>query len=267
MRLRNTAKKNAAPSGRSSAPHAPAETPTTQASSVYDRLRADILAGELAPGQKLRIEFISRNYRTGQIPLREALNRLSSDGLVERRDQRGFLVAPVSTNDLQELTRTRCIVEGAALRESIAAHTAAWEEGIVLAYHRLSRTPRSLAQDEYRTNPDWEPLHREFHRSLIAACGSRWLLNFCMQLADQTYRYRQLAFRHAFPLRGSAHGHRAIMEAAINGDADKAVRLLQAHLQFTSDTVQRNGRSLASGTQNALRASGRRPAPAAARRK
>ena len=245
MSVRNTGKRRAAAAGRDAAPGAAARAPTTQASTVYDRLRTDILAGELAPGQKLRIESISRRYRTGQIPLREALNRLSSDGLVERRDQRGFLVAPVSADDLRELTKTRCIVEGAALRESIAARTAAWEEGIVLAYHRLSRSPRSLARDEYRMNPDWEPLHREFHRSLIAACGSRWLLDFCMQLADQTYRYRQLAFRHAFPLSGSGHGHRAIMEAAIDGNADKAVRLLQAHLQFTSDTVLRKGSALA----------------------
>jgi DNA-binding GntR family transcriptional regulator len=221
------------------------------------------LAGELAPGQKLRIELISRRYRTGQIPLREALNRLSSDNLVERRDQRGFLVAPVSADDLRELTKTRCIVEGAALRESIAARTAAWEEGIVVAYHRLSRAPHSLARNEYRTNPDWEPLHREFHRSLIAACGSRWLLDFCMQLADQTYRYRQLAFRHAFPLRGSAHGHRAIMEAAIDGDADRAVQLLQAHLQFTSDTVLRNGSALAGSIPEAASVRrGRRRRPA-----
>lgn len=218
--------------------------PTTQASTVYERLRTDILAGELTPGQKLRIEFLSKRYRTGQIPLREALNRLSSDGLVERRDQRGFLVAPVSAEDLRELTFTRCIVEGAALRESIAARTPAWEEGIVLAYHRLSRTPRSLARDRYQANPAWEALHREFHRSLIAACGSRWLLDFCMQLADQTYRYRQIAFAHAFPQRGAGDGHRAIMDAAIDGDADMAVKLLQAHLQFSTATVLRNGGAL-----------------------
>ncbi|MEO8442629.1 MAG: GntR family transcriptional regulator, partial [Betaproteobacteria bacterium] len=108
------------------APPAPQRSPATLASTVYDRLRTDILAGELKPGHKLRIEFLGKRYRTGHIPLREALNRLSSDGLVERRDQRGFLVAPVSAADLRELTKTRCLVEGAALRESLAARSAAW---------------------------------------------------------------------------------------------------------------------------------------------
>ena len=202
-------------------PPAPQRSPATLASTVYDRLRTDILGGELKPGHKLRIEFLGKRYRTGHIPLREALNRLSSDGLVERRDQRGFLVAPVSAADLRELTKTRCLVEGAALRESIAARSAAWEEGIVLAYHRLSRTPRSASRTQYKANPAWEHLHRDFHRSLIAACGSRWLLNFCMQLADQSYRYRQLAFKQVFPLRSDTDGHRAIMQAAIDGDAER----------------------------------------------
>jgi DNA-binding GntR family transcriptional regulator len=216
----------------------------TQATTVCDRLRADILAGALPPGARLRIEFLGARYRTGQIPLREALNRLSADGLVERRDQRGFLVASVSADDLREITKARCIAEGAALRESIAARTPAWEEGIVLAYHRLSRTPRTMVPGGRSENPAWEPLHREFHRSLIAACGSRWLLDFCMQLADQSCRYRQIAFQRAFPVRGSAHGHRAIMTKVLDGDTDAAVRLLQAHLQFTADTILRNGGAL-----------------------
>lgn len=228
-------------------------SPSTIASTVYDRLRTDILAGELKPGHKLRIEFLGRRYRTGHIPLREALNRLSSDGLVERRDQRGFSVAAVSAADLSELTKARCIVECAALRESIAARTPAWEEGVVLAYHRLSRTPRSASRTQYKTNPAWEPLHREFHRALIAACGSRWLLNFCTQLADQSYRYRQLAFKHAFPLGNDTDGHRAIMQTAIDGDADTAARLLRAHLQFSAKTVLRNGAALESSAGEVTR--------------
>jgi DNA-binding GntR family transcriptional regulator len=209
----------------------------TLASTVYDRLRVDILAGELKPGQKLRIEFLGKHYHTGHIPLREALNRLSADGLVEHRDQRGFRVTAVSAADLADITKARCIVECAALHESIKAHTAEWEEGLVIAYHRLSRTPRSISSDRYKANPAWEPLHREFHRALISACGSRWMLNFCMQLADQSYRYRQVAFTHAFPLGNDTDRHRAIMQAAIDGDADKAVQLLRAHLGFTARTV------------------------------
>lgn len=228
----------------------PTETrnlPTTLASTVYDRLRRDILLGVHKPEANLRISALSKHYRIGQIPIREALNRLWSEALVERIEQRGFRVAPVSNDDLLELTKTRCWVEATALRESIAAHSQAWEEGVVLAFHRLSRVPRSLSAKIYTPNPEWEALHRAFHESLIAGCGSRWMIAFCLQLADQTYRYRQIAYQRVFAGRGAEDGHRAIMEAAFRGDLDTSVQLLQAHLRFTAQTILAKGRSLGAG--------------------
>lgn len=215
----------------------PARSPKTQAGTVYESLRSDILTAQLEPNSKLRLEFLSKRYHTGLIPIREALNRLTSEGLVERREQRGFIVSPISSEDLTELTKTRSWLEGIALSESIASHTKEWEEGLVLAHHRLSQLPRSMSRSVYRVNPEWERLHREFHRSLLAGCGSRWLLSFCLQLADQTFRYRQIAFKKAFPKLADTNGHRAIMEAAISGNALKAVSLLQKHLQFTAQTI------------------------------
>ncbi|MBN9114782.1 MAG: GntR family transcriptional regulator, partial [Pandoraea sp.] len=72
----------------------------TLATNLYDRMRADLLAGKLEPGRKLQIEFLCDQYQAGQTPVREALNRLTSDGLVERRDQRGFAVTGISAADL-----------------------------------------------------------------------------------------------------------------------------------------------------------------------
>src|SRR5690606_19392147 len=123
---------------------------------------------------------------------REALNRLAADGLVERRDQRGFVAAGISRQDLKELTDTRCWLEEVAIRQAMARRDPAWEEGIVLAHHRLQRTPRSLQAPQFEDNPAWELAHRDFHRALIQGCGSRWLIGFCEQLADQLYRYRKL---------------------------------------------------------------------------
>ena len=85
----------------------------------------------------------------------------------------------ISAEDLAEITKTRCWLEEIALRESIAARTTAWEEALVLAHHRLAKTPRSLSAERFEDNPEWEPLHRAFHRALIGGCGSRWLLGFC----------------------------------------------------------------------------------------
>jgi len=209
----------------------------TRATNLYDQLRTDLLDGALAPGSKLAIEALCECYATSQTPLREALSRLVADGLVEKLEQRGFAVTGISADDLTEITQTRCWLEEIALRESIAARGTAWEEALVLAHHRLARTPRSLSDERFQDNPDWEPLHRAFHHALIAGCGSRWLLSFCDQLADQHQRYRRLSAPRAFTKRGVKSEHQQLVDAAIAGRADDAVVLLRAHYQRTAKII------------------------------
>ncbi|WP_248309379.1 GntR family transcriptional regulator [Bosea sp. Tri-44] len=215
--------------------HAP--IPSTRTLDLYDKLRDDLLSGRLKPGQKLQMRFLMDTYQAGQTPLREALNRLTSEGLVEAREQRGFLVPPVSRSELQELTTTRCWLEALALRKSMEAATPAWEEALVVAHHRLSRTRRSLNPDQFEDNPEWERLHRIFHRTLIGQCGSTPLIGFCEHLADQLYRYRRLSIRRAFPTRKVADEHQAIITAVLEGEVDHAVGLLEHHYQQTADVI------------------------------
>jgi DNA-binding GntR family transcriptional regulator len=215
-----------------------AQGAATRATSLYDQLRGDLLGGELEPASKLAIEALAERYETSATPLREALNRLVSDGLVERREQRGFVVAGISAADLAEITQTRCWLEEIALRESITTHSTAWEEGLVLAHHRLAQTPRSLSDSRFEDNPAWEPLHRAFHRALIAGCGSRWMLLFCEQLADQHHRYRRLSAPRAFAKRAVKSEHQQLMEAALAGRADEAVALLKTHFERTATIIR-----------------------------
>jgi GntR family carbon starvation induced transcriptional regulator len=210
----------------------------TQASAVYARLRHDVISTAIAPGQKLRIRDLCERYGVGLNPLREALNRATTDGLVRQSDLRGFYAAPVSAQDLTELTKARALLAEVCLRESILNGDAAWEEGIVVAYHRLSRVPRYAPDhvDELQFDPAWEAAHRAFHRSLVAACGSSWLIDMDEQLFDAADRYRHLARRSA--LSGTAarpDQHAAIMQAVLDRDVAKATALLQAHYQRTAE--------------------------------
>ena len=207
----------------------------TLATTVYEQLRADLLSGRLQPDTKVRVEWVVSQYGAGASPVREALNRLASEGLLDRQEQRGFSVVPISESDLEELTRTRCLVEELALREAIKNHSVAWEENIVLELYRLSRIPRHLPDDVQATNPAWEQAHRKFHRSLIASCRSRWLIGFCEQLADQAFRYRQIASSNTNATRDQMSEHRAIAEFTLAGDAERAVEALKRHYQLTSD--------------------------------
>jgi len=204
---------------------------------VYERLRNDIMNGALTPGAPLRSEFLRQRYEVGNSPVREALNRLSAEGLVARRDQKGFQVASISEADLLETIKVRLQLEETALREAIAHGGTAWEEGLVLANYRLSNVAQSATEGVYSVNPDWERLHGKFHMALISACGSRWLERFCHQLMDRADRYRRLAFATHYADRDEVDEHRAITEAATGRRADEAVGLLKAHYNWTADMI------------------------------
>lgn len=203
----------------------------TAATLVYRLVRQDILKGELKPGQKLQIEQVAVRYGVGSNPVREALNRLSSEHLVDRHDQRGFFVPQLSMEKLRELVKTRCWLEGKALEESIANRTQTWEDNIVLTFHRLSRT-RIRTPEEGGDNTEWEVRHRAFHNALIAACGSTWLVNFCNEMMDHAERYRYISMS-GYPRRDSVEEHRLIMEAALDGDVDLARQRLVDQYQLT----------------------------------
>jgi DNA-binding GntR family transcriptional regulator len=219
------------------APTKGADSPATRATSIYERLKSDILSAALEPGRKLQLRFLMEHYDAGQTPLREALNRLTTEDLVIGKEQRGFFVKPISLEELGELTKTRCWVEGLALRESMANANAAWEEALLVAHHRLERAPRSLNPDRFDSNPEWERLHRAFHAKLIDGCGSRPLIGFCEQLADRLNRYRALSSRKAFRVRKVSQEHADILKAVLDHDTEEAVRLLQRHYGQTADFI------------------------------
>lgn len=216
--------------------HKTASASETLASTVYDQLHHDILSGRLPPGSKLRLQGLKEHYSVGNSPIREALNRLSANGMVVREENRGFRVSPAGIKELQELIRTRCWLEEIALRESIKRGDAEWEERIVLAFHWLSRTTQA-EHNPVHASPEWEDHHREFHLSMLSACNSGILLGYCAQLFEQTTRYRNLAAVVAYREWHEMEEHRALYQAVLDRNADEAVKTLLAHYQVTADIV------------------------------
>jgi DNA-binding GntR family transcriptional regulator len=215
-----------------------AGSPDTQATAAYRRLRAEILEGRLAPGQRLKVQDLATLCGAGPTPVREALAQLAAEGLARRIEQRGFRVADADPAGFAGLIRSRCIAESAALREAIAQGDDAWEDAVAAAERRLSRLPRSLDPARYVTNPAWEAAHRGFHQALLAACGAAPLLRFCDRLREEAERYRAIANAIAWPGRDAAAEHAAIAEAALDRDADRAAALLADHLGATGDFVR-----------------------------
>ena len=176
---------------------------------LHKLLRNDILDGRLEPGDKLRFDDLRRRYAATVGPLREALMRLASDGLVVLEEHKGFRVAMASRKQLEDITFT--------------------------AFDALSARPMqapSGALDE-----TWEERHRQFHESLYAACDSVWLSSFCRLLYDQGERYRRLWFRRFGNTRNVLEEHRILMEAVVSRDAEAAAFHIRRHISQTTASL------------------------------
>jgi DNA-binding GntR family transcriptional regulator len=194
---------------------------------VYDQLRQKIIRGELAPGSKLKIEQLKPLFGTGASPIREALSLLTSNKLVERIDQRGFRVSPISEENFNEILMLRCDLDALALGLSIDKGDSAWEEKLVLCHHYLSRT----SIDDH---DEWESRHKDFHMCLIEACDSPILMDYCSQLYDKNIRYRFLAETSpSYKKRDVRHEHEEIFDAVIGRDKKAATKHLLQHFSGT----------------------------------
>ena len=204
------------------------DPPRTMASALADSLRGDIIKGVHAPGAKLAIKELCQRYDAGAIPMREALSRLATSGLVVAQDQRGFRVADVSRAELEDITDARIHIECEALRRSITRGSLDWEERLVGAQHRLLRL--SMLTGDGNIDAAWESAHDAFHIALISGCGSHWLVDLARMLRDQTARYRYLCITPGGEppesKRDVTAEHRAMAEAALARDADQACALL-----------------------------------------
>ena len=210
----------------------------TATSFIAAELRQEILSGALQPGIRLKVDHLKVRFKTAINPVREALNRMVADGLVTLEDHKGFSVAPVSLTEWRDLLEARCLIETAALRQSIANADDTWRDEIVVSLHRLMRTPRHLDPARQQPNPDWEPIHHRFHRALLARSGSDTILRISDDLRMRADRYRVLAGRAQRARTTYNEEHELMAKAALDGDADLASRTLEDHYRVTLQVVE-----------------------------
>ena len=201
---------------------------------AYEQLRAELLSCRILPGTRLKIGELCTRLSVSLGAIREALSRLTSDGLVVAEPQRGFRVAPISPEDLRDLTRARIEIDSLCLRRAIELGDVDWEARLVAAFHRLSRTPERASADPACSSDEWAEAHAAFHAALVDGCDSPWLMRLHGQLYDQSDRYRRLSVSMAPRRRNIGDEHQKILDAVLARDADKAVRLLTSHLETTT---------------------------------
>jgi DNA-binding GntR family transcriptional regulator len=217
-----------------SARFAASETETV-GNALYRQLKNDIIFARLFPGQKLRLDAVGRTYGVSASTLREILSRLCSDGFVTAEGQTGFEVAAVSPTGFREVAAMRLLLECAALEASFAKGDLEWEGTVVAAHHKLSRLEKEVAAGDGSAAERWKNYDREFHQSLVSACGSEVLLETHASVYDRYLRY-QMVFEI---YRGgvAALEHQKLLDCALKRDVEQAKLVLVQHVEGCVDAA------------------------------
>lgn len=215
--------------------------PRSEAERAYQVLRSELLAGEWLPQERLQPQTLQKRFQLGLTPIREALMRLASDGLVQGESQRGFRASGASAEEWNDLMSTRRELERACLMLAIQLGDENWEARIAAAMQLLARTPLPKSPNDRKAAELWEVRHRNFHCALVAACGSPWRMRFWNSLTDHSERYRKLRLLRrkddAANVRDAVGDHKRIMEAVLSRDVVRATHLMDGHLAATQSAV------------------------------
>lgn len=208
----------------------------TRAQLLYNVLRAEILAGTLAPSTRLRLVDLGERFSVSQTVVREALTRLAEQKIVDSLPMQGFRVASLTLKDLTALTEARLHIESLVLRLAIERGDINWETSVVAANHRLSRTPNRL--DTGEINEQWLIAHDAFHSALLEGCNNHRLLHAAASLRDAAALYRIWSVPLGRDYHRDLNGeHTDLRDAALARDADTAVARLEAHIERTSSAL------------------------------
>jgi GntR family transcriptional regulator, carbon starvation induced regulator len=208
----------------------------TLTAQIEDLLRADIINGVLAPGQRLTASDLTERYEVSATPLREALQRLAAQDLVEIDPRLGASVAPISLEHLRDTYWIRQLLESLAVERSVERGDEEWERRLRQLFADFEGAVAAAGDDPQDDVLSWSRAHRLFHLGLMAACDSPWLLSMLNVVNDHSERYRMLSAVQG--VRDPVGEHSAILAAAIARDADAAVSALRLHLDRTVEVIE-----------------------------
>ncbi|HCJ7666340.1 TPA: GntR family transcriptional regulator [Enterobacter hormaechei subsp. xiangfangensis] len=204
---------------------------------IYVSIRELILTGQFIPGSKLKISELAGRFDVSLNVVREALNRLTGELLVDMAPQQGFSVRGLYQEELIDLTEQRIMFESIALRKAIASGDIEWQGRLIASNHRLVHTPQTLPENPDKLNPDWHSRHEDFNFIMMENCGSKWLFLMIKQLAE-AYLIYQRVLLPVVPNQGERNtDHNELLQAILDSDSERAVAILAQHLNQTRDAM------------------------------
>lgn len=212
--------------------------PRTRADAVYARIRADIFAAKLTPGQRLKFPDLCATYDTSVGVAREVLARLAAERLVKAQAHQGYTVAALSVEELTDLTTARVELESLTFRRAMLDGGDQWESRVLASHHLLSRRQNACDRAGGELDEAWFQAHEDFHYALLSGCSSNRLLETTKALRAEAELYR----RWSGPLgsheeRDLASEHQGLADAALAHDIDLGVALLRDHIAHTTQVL------------------------------
>ncbi len=194
---------------------------------VYAQLRSAIIGAELPPGEKLVEMDIAAQMGTSQGPIREALQRLERDGLVERRVRSATFVSKISIDEMYELFSIRSVIEGFAIRRTAQKITADQCNELDVLIQKMAQAG---SEKEMIVLAEYD---MQFHRYLVEWSGSASLLRVWLPLSSQIQRFIIQSHPLHYPdFVEVGTRHQPIMEALCRRDGDRAERAVQEHIML-----------------------------------
>jgi DNA-binding GntR family transcriptional regulator len=204
----------------------PASATTTDG--IVARLRERILSHELTAGTSLAQAELARQFGVSRIPVRDALRRLATEGLVDLTQRGSAVVAPLSLADLQELYELRCAVEPLASR--LAVPHVGRVQRMVMA--------RSFEQMQHAEDVGaWLASHATFHAQVYLQSGRPRAIALVENLRRLTERYLRVHLSHVEATSHLRDEHQAIMTAVNDGDPEAVETLVRDHLATAHDFI------------------------------
>lgn len=208
--------------------HADTRAPhRTKQEFVYRTIRSAILRCDLRPGERLVIEDLAQRLDVSTIPVREALQILQSEGLLETVPHVGTTVTPLSRNSILDVFS---IMEGLQI---VAARVAA-ERGTAEDFASLDAQTGEMDEVVASGRLEvWGDLNTQFHVAIATMAGLPMLLHMTMQAFDRWNQMRRYFFSNVLAVRApqAQREHHAIVQAMRTRDLDRLAMLLREHNQ------------------------------------
>lgn len=213
----------------------PAEIPLenrTLREQVADHLREEILSDRLAPGAELGEVMLAQSLGVSRGPLREALGQLAAEGLVTIVPRRGAVVRTLTEQEFLDAYEVREALESLAIKLAVPRLTESDRADLHGMCARMERAAK-VGDTEW-----FFEVNREFHLRLVHLSGNTKLEEMHVQLIAQMGRLLNKSLELRGGLHKSAAEHRAIIAAVDAGDAARAARLLEDHIEVPQRAVR-----------------------------